>query len=135
MRNPAPTLNAIMATSLDGVVATDEHGTVIGWNSKAEAIFGYTAQEAMQQPMDQLIIPATTRLAHNHGMNRYLTTGEVRILGKRVTVTALHKEGHEFPVELAVMITSKVGNKCFGTFIRDLTTEIAAKDKIENAAA
>ena len=120
-----------MATSLDGVVATDEHGTVIGWNQNAELIFGYPAQEALQQPMDELIIPSSTRSAHNHGMDRYLTTGEVHILGKRVNVTALHKEGHEFPIELAVMTTSKVGHKCFVAFIRDLTAEIAAKDKIE----
>lgn len=131
MIGPTPTLAAIMATSLDGVVATDEHGTVIGWNSNAEAIFGYTALEALQQPMDQLIIPASTRSAHNHGMNRYLTTGEVHILGKRVTVTALHQEGHEFPVELAVMNTSSDGDKCFVAFIRDLTTDSAAKEKIE----
>ena len=64
-------------------------------------------------------------------MNRYVTTGVVHILGSRVKVSALHKEGHEFPIELAVMITSKVGTQCFVAFIRDLTAEIAAKEKIE----
>lgn len=131
MSNPATSLAAIMATALDGVVATDEQGTVIGWNRNAETIFGHTALEALQQPMDHLIIPANARSAHNRGMDRYLTTGVVHILGKRVNVTALHKEGHEFPVELAVMITSDVGNKCFVAFIRDLTADIAAKEKIE----
>lgn len=131
MRSPTSSLDAIMATSLDGVVATDKNGTVIGWNRNAEAIFGYTVQEALKRPMDEMIIPANTRAAHNHGMNRYLTTGEVHILGSRVRVTALHKEGHEIPIELAVMITSKVGNKCFVAFIRDLTAEIATKEKIE----
>lgn len=132
MENTTPSLAAIMATSLDGVVATDEHGTVIGWNANAEAIFGYTAVEALQQPMDELIIPTSARSAHNHGMNRYIATEKVHILGRRVKMTALHKEGHEFPVELAVMITSRVGNKCFVAFIRDLTAEVAAKEKIEN---
>ena len=131
MTSPAPSLAAIMDTSLDGVVATDEHGIVIGWNRNAEVIFGRTALEALQQPMAELIIPPSARSAHNHGMNRYLKTGVVHILGKRVKVTALHKMGHEFPVELAVMITSKVGNKCFVAFVRDLTAEIAAKEKIE----
>lgn len=124
-------LDAIMAASLDGVVATDERGIVIGWNQNAETMFGYTAQEALQQPLDELIIPTEARSAHNHGMKRYLTTGIVHILGKRVSVTALNKKGHEFPVELAVMITSNVGTKYFVAFIRDLTAEIAAKEKIE----
>lgn len=131
MSTPAPSLAAIMDTSLDAVVATDEHGIVIGWNRNAEVIFGHTALEALQQPMAELIIPPNARSAHNHGMNRYLTTGVVHILGKRVKLTALHKKGHEFPVELTVMITSKVGNKCFVAFVRDLTAEIAAQEKIE----
>ena len=131
MSNPTSRLDTIMATSLDAVVATDEHGIVIGWNRNAQAIFGHTTLEALQQPMAELIIPTDARLAHYHGMNRYLTSGVVHILGKRINVTALHKEGHEFPIELAVMITSKVGNKCFVAFIRDLTAEIAAKNKIE----
>ncbi len=131
MEHPTSSLAAIMATSLDGVVATDEQGTVIGWNRNGEAMFGYTAMEALQQPMDELIIPPDTRSAHNHGMNRYVTTGVVHILGSRVKVAALHKEGHEFPIELAVMTTSDVGNKCFVAFIRDLTAELAAKEQIE----
>jgi two-component system sensor kinase FixL len=126
-----PSLAVIMETSLDGVVATDEYGAIIGWNRNAESIFGHTADEAMRQPMADLIIPPDTRSAHIHGMNRYITTGVVHILGKRVIVTALHKTGHEFPIELAVMITSKVGNKCFIAFIRDLTAETAAKEKIQ----
>ncbi len=131
MENTPPSLDAIMATSLDGVVATDEHGTVVGWNANAEAISGYTAAEALLQPMDELIIPANTRSAHNHGMNRYVTTGVVHILGSRVKVTASHEDGHEFPIELAVMTTSKLGNRTFIAFIRDLTAEIAAKERIE----
>ena len=131
MSNQTSSLAAIMDTSLDGVVATDENGIIIGWNRNAETIFGHTALEALQRPMDELIIPSDARSAHNRGMNRYLTTGVVHILGKRVNVTALHKEGHEFPVELAVMVTSKVDTKCFVAFIRDLTFEIAAKEKIE----
>lgn len=131
MHQPTPSLDAIMATSLDGVVATDEHGIVIGWNRNAETIFGYTAEEALHRPMAELIIPTHTRSAHNYGMHRFVTTGVVHILGKRINVTALHKEGHEFPIELAVMITSKVGNKCFLAFIRDLSVEIAAEERIE----
>lgn len=131
MSSPTSSLAAIMSTSLDGVVATDEHGIVIGWNRNAEAIFGHTAQETLQQPMAELIIPPNARSAHNHGMNRYVSTGVVHILGKRVKVTALHKKGYEFPVELAVMITSDLGNKCFVAFIRDLTAENADKEKIE----
>lgn len=131
MQIPSPSLEVIMNTSLDAVVAMDEHGVIVGWNRNAETTFGYTALEALQQRMVELIIPTKFRSAHRHGVERFLTTGEVRNMGKRITVSALHKDGHEFPIEIAIMITSSVDNRCFIGFIRDLTAENAAKDKIE----
>ena len=84
METTSASLAAIMTTTLDAIVATDEHGIVIGWNHNAEVIFGHSAEEALQRPMDEIIIPVQTRSAHNHGMHRYLMTGVVHILGKRV---------------------------------------------------
>jgi len=129
---PSPSLDVIMNTSLDAVVAMDEQGIIVGWNHNAELTFGYTALEALNQYMVELIIPPDFRLAHKQGVTRFLTTGEVRIMGKRITVPALHKDGHQISIEIAIMITSSVDNRCFIGFIRDLTAEIAAKNKIEN---
>ena len=106
MSNPTSRLDTIMATSLDGVVATDEHGIVIGWNRNAQTIFGHTTLEALQQPLAELIIPTDARLAHNHGMNRYLTTGLVHILGKRINVTVSTANGTVRTVHHQVMVDS-----------------------------
>jgi len=127
---PARSLTAILATSLDAVVVTDEAGVVVGWNTNAEQIFGYSEAEALHGQVAELIIPNHSRAAHFHGMGRYLNSGESRILGKRVKFSALHKEGHEFPIELAVTTTTAV-DKCFVAFLRDLTSEMAAASKIE----
>lgn len=118
MQIPSPSLEVIMNTSLDAVVAMDEHGVIVGWNRNAETTFGYTALEALQQRMVELIIPTKFRSAHRHGVERFLTTGEVRNMGKRITVSALHKDGHEFPIEIAIMITSSVDNRRYRVYSR-----------------
>lgn len=130
MLTPTPNLSAVLATSLDAVVVTDVKGVVVGWNKNAESMFGYTEAEAVHRQIAELIVPMETRAAHLHGMNRFVETGEVHILGQRVKLLASHKEGFEFPIELAVMITSAVGSKCFVAFIRDLRSELAAAQEI-----
>lgn len=131
MLTPSPSLTGILAVSLDAVVVIDETGLVVGWNSNAEQIFGYAEAEALHRQVAELIIPVHSRAAHFHSMGRYLNFGEVHILGRRVKLSALHKDGHEFPVELAVTVTSADGNRYFVSFIRDLTRETAAAAKIK----
>ncbi len=128
---PAPSLEAVFATSLDAVVVVENTGLVVGWNKNAQRIFGYTKEEAMHQKVADLIIPADQRARHLHGMDRYLTTGVTKMLGKRLKVQATHRDGHEFPVELAVTIYSGIGTQYFISFLRDLTAETAAAAKIE----
>ena len=128
---PGPSLDAVLATSLDAVVVMGNTGLVVDWNANAERIFGYTKPEAMHQKVSDLIIPANQRAGHLHGMERYVNTGVSNVLGKRLKVQAMHRDGHEFPVELAITIYSGIGNQYFISFLRDLTKETDAAAKIE----
>jgi len=94
-------------------------------------MFGYSEAEALNGQVADLIIPIHSRAAHTYSMNRYLNFGEVRVLGKRLKLSALHKKGHEFPIEIAVTISSAIDTKFFIAFIRDLTSELEAAAKIE----
>ena len=132
---PPQSLAAVLSTSLDAVVVIGNTGLVAGWNKNAQRIFGYTKEEAMHQQIADLIIPADGRAEHLRGMDRYLNTGVAKVLGMRLKVEAMHKDGHKFPVELAVMIYSGLGNHCFLGFIRDLTEETAAAAQIETLRA
>lgn len=125
MPTPFPNLAAVLSASLDAVVVIEDTGLVVDWNSNAERIFGYSRAEAMHRQIAELIIPVDARAAHLHGMVRYLDFGEIRIVGTRTKLSALHKDGHEIPVEIAVMVYSGIGNRRFLGFIRDLTKEAA----------
>src|SRR5210317_1470603 len=69
-------LEAFFDTSIDAVVQMDFDGYITGWNHQAEKIFGWRAEEILEQTIEETIIPERHRAAHRAGMQRYLRTGE-----------------------------------------------------------
>jgi len=114
-------LKAIVDSSLDGVIIINQSGIIEDYNSASEEIFGFTKAEAIGTSMTELIIPAKFREMHNAGMTRYLKSGESNIIGKRIEIEALHKQGHCINIELAVTSHKVTKGTKFCAFIRDIT--------------
>jgi protein-histidine pros-kinase len=112
---------AIFDVALDGIVSMNHKGVVTGFNGAAEQMFGYARNEALGRPLAELIIPPSLREAHQEGLARYLASGEGAIVGKRVTLSAMRKDGTEFPIELSVLRVPNVDPPAFAGFIRDMT--------------
>ena len=110
----------IAATALDAVVTIDAEGLVTDWNPRAETTFGWTAREAIGRSLANLIVPPEYRAAHSRGLRHYLATGEGPVLNKRIEVPALHRDGHMFPVELAISPLKMGDHYVFSAFIRDI---------------
>ncbi len=112
---------AIVDTALDGVITIDAAGIVTEWNAQATAIFGWTREEAMGKPLSETIIPERDREVHAQGIREYLKTGVGPVLNRRIEIAARHRDGHEFPVELAVS-PARIGETyIFSAFVRDIT--------------
>ena len=112
---------AIVDTALDGVITIDAAGIVTEWNAQATAIFGWTREEAMGKLLSDTIIPERDREAHAQGIRAYLKTGVGPVLNRRIEIAARHREGREFPVELAVS-PARIGEAyIFSAFVRDIT--------------
>lgn len=120
----------IIETALDAVVMIDANGVITGWNPQAEAIFGWTTSEALGRSLAETIVPEHFRTAHQQGMQRYLATGEARVLNQRIELTALHRDGHEFPIELAITTLHMDGAPAFSAFVRDITERRHAEEQI-----
>ncbi|HVE41698.1 MAG TPA: PAS domain S-box protein [Planctomycetota bacterium] len=114
-------LRLILENALDAVAAMDQQGIVTAWNPQAESVFGWTTAEAVGRPLADLIIPERLRAAHWAGLARYLAHGTGPILGRRVEMLALHRDGHEFPVELTVTPIVQGKDVWFSAFIRDIS--------------
>ena len=122
---------AIMETALDAVITMDSQGLIIGWNVQAEVTFGWSRQEAVGKHLSSTIVPPQHREAHVHGLQHYLATGEGPVLNKRIEITALHRDGHEFPVELAIAPVQMHGALIFSAFVQDISERKRSEHALE----
>lgn len=126
---------AILNSSLDAIIAVDAQDLVIEFNPAAEQIFGYRKEEVLGRRLDELIIPPSLREAHARGMARYRATGEARILGRRIEITAMRADGSEFPTELTVVHVDLPGPAIFTAFVRDITERKNTQAALADAKA
>jgi PAS domain S-box-containing protein len=113
--------DAMLNVALDCVILMDAAGRIVQFNPAAERTFGYTESEAVGHPLADLIIPPNQREAHRIGLARYLETGEEGVLNRRLELTAVRKNGEEFPVEVAIAPISSEGAAMFAGYMRDIT--------------
>ncbi|MDH5534029.1 MAG: PAS domain S-box protein [Betaproteobacteria bacterium] len=121
---------AVLEASLDCVIVSDEHGRLVEFNPAAERTFGYRRDDVLGKSMAELIIPPAARAAHSAGLQRYCSTGQGRILGKRIEVDAQRSDGSEFPVELTIVATPSPTGQMFTGYLRDLTERKRAEAEI-----
>jgi PAS domain S-box-containing protein len=113
--------HAIVGSALDAVIIMDAAGVITDWNHRAEVVFGWPAAEVLGRLLADTIVPPQHRVAHQRGLAHFLATGEGPILGKRTELTALHRDGHEFPVELTVTPIRLADAWLFCAFLRDIS--------------
>ncbi len=126
-------LQKVIATSIDGILAVNQHGQIVDYNGAAERIFGYTRDEAIGQNMADLIIPNNLRKAHDAGMERYKRTSEKRVVGAGLLqLDAKRKDGSVFPVEVTIAAVDTDGEEIFVSFLflRDVSARAAAEKEL-----
>jgi hypothetical protein len=69
--------------------------------------------------MSELIIPHRFRDAHERGLAHFLATGEGPVMDQHIEIDALHRDGHELPIELSITRTEQFGEPIFLGFLRD----------------
>jgi diguanylate cyclase (GGDEF)-like protein/PAS domain S-box-containing protein len=111
----------ILETAHDAYVAMDAKGRIIDWNERAETLFGWTRGEAIGRTVADTIIPPQFRELHVRGLERYIESGDGPVLGKRIELSALHRDGREFPVELSIAPVRAGGRLTFHSFLHDIS--------------
>ena len=113
----------MLQASLDCIIAIDQDNVVVEWNPAAEQTFSYTREEAVGQPLSDLIIPPAYRVAHERGLKRYLSTRVPHLVNHRVQIEAQRRSGEVFPCEI-VFHPLEFGNRTyFAAYLRDLTEQ------------
>jgi two-component system, LuxR family, sensor kinase FixL len=113
-------LESILATVPDAMIVIDERGIIQSFSTAAERLFGYVAGEVLGKNI-AMMMPSPYRENHDGYLERYLRTGERRIIGIGRVVVGERKDGSTFPMELAVGEMRSGAQRFFTGFIRDLT--------------
>ena len=126
---------AIVDSALDCIVTIDHEGCITEFNPAAEHTFGYHRDEVLGKHLADVVIPPSLRDKHRRGFARYLATGEARVLGKRIEMTAVRADGTEFPVELAIARIPLEGPPSFTGYLRDITERKRAEQELQRSEA
>jgi two-component system, LuxR family, sensor kinase FixL len=117
----------VIKCALDAIVTIDDQGKITEWNEQAERVFGWPRTAAMGQLMAELIIPPAQRSAHHAGLQRFLQDGTANILGRRLEMTALHRSGFAFAVEMAITSQKVQDRVHFTAFLRNIALQKKAE--------
>ena len=117
-------LRSILATVPDPMIVIDHRGVILSFSAAAERLFGFSEDEVVGSNVSMLM-PSPDRERHDSYLERYLVTGERRVIGMGRIVVGRRRDGTDFPMELSVGDVQSEEHRIFTGFIRDLTENSA----------
>ncbi len=136
LRESEKKFRSISSSAQDAIMLMDNWGKISYWNEAAEKMFGYSNQEIMGRELHSLLAPPKYLEDFGSGFSKFQTTGQGRVIGNTVELSALRKNGEEFPIEISVSaFLAKKQWQATG-IIRDITERKINEEKIrrKNAA-
>ncbi|MEU4624602.1 ATP-binding protein [Actinoplanes sp. NPDC023801] len=131
----AARLRAVLECAQDAFVSMDGRGRITAWNRAAEQLFGWPADEAIGSLATELMIPPALREAHDAGMARVRRTGVSELAGHRLELTAVDRQGREFPVEMTLQLQHERGEPIYHAFLHDITARTTARAELQQERA
>jgi PAS domain S-box-containing protein len=122
-------LRSLAETANDAILLADRHSNIVYFNRAAERIFGYFSNEIIGQPLT-LLMPERFRTRHRQGLDRFLRTGESRVLGRTVELAGRRRDGAEFPLELSLSSCKTSEGIFFTGILSDITERKLAEQEI-----
>lgn len=121
----------IVDTASDAIISIDTHQRITLFNRAAEKVFGYTAKEALGQPLD-LLLPERFAGLHCQNVNRFnAQNGNMRRMGERSEIFGRRKDGSEFPAEASISKLEVADEKVFTAFLRDISDRKQVEAKLQ----
>jgi two-component system sensor histidine kinase/response regulator len=125
-------IQAIFDAVVDAIVTIDADGRIQQWSSGAQRIFGYAAEEVIGRNIT-MMMPEPHRSRHAKYVGGFVRTGDAKVIGSGRELTAIRKDGTEFPMELAVSEVKSHGERLFTGIMRDITERKLAEQELIRA--
>jgi PAS domain S-box-containing protein len=134
LRESEDTLSKITSSALSAIIMlSSETGEISFWNEAAEKIFGWTAEEVIGKKIHDLIVPEPYQQQHVEGLKRFSETGEGPLIGQSTEISALNRNGEEFPIELNLSSVKLKGRWHAIGLITDITERKQAEQELKKA--
>ena len=128
------TAQALLEAASEGIVIVNSAGRILGVNRKTEEMFGYDRVELIGQSVETLL-PERFRGGHVAHRLSYFSEPRVRPMGRGLDLTALRKEGNEFPVEISLSYTRSGDALVAMAFITDITQRKQTERRLQAQSA
>lgn len=122
-------LGAVVQHSTDALISSDAAGRIFAWNPAAERTFGWNAEEAVGKLLPDLVMPGSIRQLYWAGLRQFLDQGDRTMIGRRFESLSVHRDGHEFPIEIAISAVEESGRWMFHAFMHDITERKHEQDE------
>jgi PAS domain S-box-containing protein len=119
----------IVRNAFDSIISADDGISIATWNPRAEETFGWKESEAIGRNLAELIIPPRNRESFIDSLNAVASSQEVRLENMPIETVAVHRDGHEIPVELSISHTSSGEDRLFIVIIRDISERKRAEEE------
>ena len=132
LRSSEKQFRVLTETAVDAVISVDSAGTIILLNTAAEKMFGYSAADLIGQPIT-VLMPESFRTLCITSLKRFLETGQSQMIGHTRELVGLRRDGHEFPLELALSAWETAEGKFFTAILRDITERKQAEETLRRS--
>jgi PAS domain S-box-containing protein len=112
---------AVVVSSLDAIIVSDEDWHIVEFNPAAEAMFGYAREQAIGAMAAELLVPDHLRALQIETMARYKSKADVGSMARRFETIGRRQDGSHFPVEYSVNTVRFADRRLFMAHVRDLT--------------
>jgi PAS domain S-box-containing protein len=131
----AARMKLVLDSALDAVVVADSAGNIKEWSPQAEQVFGWKRSEVLDRSIAETIVPRHYRVAHAAGLQRFVETAESRMSNRRMELSAVRRDGTEFPIEITITPIRRGSQIEFSAFIRDITESKRARAALSESEA
>jgi PAS domain S-box-containing protein len=123
-------LSGLLDSAMDGIITVDATQRIVLYNRAAEKIFGWSATEALNQPLDMLL-PERFRGGHLQHIRRFAQTGVTsRRMGDGTVIHGLRKGGAEFPMDASISQLETAEGRLFTVILRDVSERVKAQEDL-----